>query len=614
MANPPFMDITKITDVLLRQDAVSTYQVKADISSVLTDAEPNYDYLGSSSGGAIPYDLPNPVADLPVATVAEVLRYTTYVAYVGRGAMFDHTLPGYLSVANRAGLQAGNADFTVTGFFRTTDATSTRTIASKWGATLANQEWVIEHLGTGNLQARYTGSADVSPTVIGDVAVTTNTFHRVVFWQDTVANTINFQIDNNAPISAARPTGGLRAGTTSFQLAAANGGVTYSGVLDSWAVFNRVLTVAERTWLWNSGSGRCFAALGEAGTDGVALPTSLGPWWDLEETTGSRTDANGTDALAVVDDVFYSTGVTGFLARSASIGGVDLVVVRADEFTVGDVMSLHNGVADDYSRVTGISGKTLRLGSPLRHTFSPETAAVIRTYSVVDATAETTTNTTTGVVTISGTENQGGRYYIGHTRAVVGAHTIRIIETDQTVGNTLPATGTEVATAATAVERTFIGSANTASAFSVSAAIPVIPGKDLRRVWFVPVLTAGSVRSRILGSAFVDVVTPPTPPTVSIASFTNNQIVYKVVRKGHGDRVSVYRKEHGHDDIEYVADVEDVDYDGLVVGPTVPANKIYNIRAISFKEISISNVEEKHFVRQEQPSPASTTTDSWTLS
>lgn len=115
------------------------------------------------------------------------------------------------------------------------------------------------------------GNGSSSATVSGDPNFTFvnpphNVWHYVVAWHDPVSDTINYQIDNGTPLTTSW-SGGTADEGGEFQL----GGFTawsipWSGNIDEVGFWKKALTLDERTWLYNSGSGRSYADIvAEAG-------------------------------------------------------------------------------------------------------------------------------------------------------------------------------------------------------------------------------------------------------------------------------------------------------------------------------------------------------------
>jgi hypothetical protein len=83
----------------------------------------------------------------------------------------------------------------------------------------------------------------------------------LIAWHDDSANTLYLQINDGTPDSASF-SGSITDGSGDFMVGSRNGTERhYDGLIDEVAIFDDVLTSAERTWLYNSGSGRSYTDL-----------------------------------------------------------------------------------------------------------------------------------------------------------------------------------------------------------------------------------------------------------------------------------------------------------------------------------------------------------------
>ena len=88
------------------------------------------------------------------------------------------------------------------------------------------------------------------------------TWFFLVLWFDTTANTWNMTVNNSTTSSAATGSNAPSTSTTAFTFGAHAGpGAYYDGRLDQWGFWKRVLTSAEKTYLYNSGNGRTYAEI-----------------------------------------------------------------------------------------------------------------------------------------------------------------------------------------------------------------------------------------------------------------------------------------------------------------------------------------------------------------
>ena len=81
-------------------------------------------------------------------------------------------------------------------------------------------------------------------------------WHQVIAWHDSIANTLNIQVDNSA-VSSLSDSGGAKDTTYPMMVGAHSDGPTgFSGFIDELVYYKRVLTKNERAWFYNGGLGR----------------------------------------------------------------------------------------------------------------------------------------------------------------------------------------------------------------------------------------------------------------------------------------------------------------------------------------------------------------------
>ena len=175
-----------------------------------------------------------------------------------------HVRPG-----DDALLSTGDIDFTLAGWLRFD--TLAGTLASKYDAA-ANSEYGIYY---GAFVAnRFTFTVrDAANTVSTSRAATTfglpvvTTWYLIIGWHDSVANTLNIQVNNGAVDSQAYALGVCDSAAT-FRIGcfAAAGSALMNGRIGptmfwkSAAGGGGVLTAAQRTALYNAGAGLTYAA------------------------------------------------------------------------------------------------------------------------------------------------------------------------------------------------------------------------------------------------------------------------------------------------------------------------------------------------------------------
>jgi len=175
------------------------------------------------------------------------------------------------SRASNASVQVADIDFTVAGWINIANKDVPRTIAAKWNSGAANsREFFLDYDSTLD-RFRFTVSPNNSSAAIAVAnafgSPSSNTWIFVIGWHDSVANTINVQVNNGTVDSLSHATG-VFAGTADFTIGLINfAGIVRRmlGQLDEVGFWKRTLTADERTQLYNSGNGLSYDAFGGSG-------------------------------------------------------------------------------------------------------------------------------------------------------------------------------------------------------------------------------------------------------------------------------------------------------------------------------------------------------------
>ena len=248
------------------------------------------------------------------------------VSMAGRAAQFTAADSESLSIADNAAMSTGDIDFSWAGWVYLDDKSADRQIAGKWDTASNNREWNVGYDNTGD-RFRFIVSPDGTSTNTSVDAdnlgsPSTGRWYFIVVWHDATANTINIQVDNGTVDSVAHTTG-LSDQGGAFELGARNGGAAdfFDGRMVAGAFWKKVLTAAERTWLYHEGNGRIYGDIGRTG-DGSALKTSLQSWHELDEASGTRVDAHGSNDLTDNNTVTDAEGITNNLVWSGRLDSI----------------------------------------------------------------------------------------------------------------------------------------------------------------------------------------------------------------------------------------------------------------------------------------------------
>ena len=156
-------------------------------------------------------------------------------------------------------------------------------------------------------------------TAVTTISATTNlgtaTWHLCILTADRSGNA-QFYIDNGAAEGAASivSQNGTLANAIAFQVGAGFSGSAdrfFGGRLVSVALWGKLLSAAERTFLHRDGDGVRYRDIGLTG-DGSTLKTSLLAWYDLQEASGNRADSENSITLTDTNTVTDAKGISNY--------------------------------------------------------------------------------------------------------------------------------------------------------------------------------------------------------------------------------------------------------------------------------------------------------------
>jgi len=206
-------------------------------------------------------------------TLTDENTVTTATAVVGaNAALFDDANTEKLTRANGAeAWHLNTADFTIAAWVKFTafDTGAPQMIFSTGGSTNTNEghEVGVDAVGQDSYIQMSNGTTRIRDTTTPfDIAspLATATWYYFIWEFDRSAN-VTIMVNDSAQSSFAMDISSQSAddiaGSYELRLgtrASANGRFL-NGALDEVAIWNRVLTSAEKTWLYNSGSGRAYS-------------------------------------------------------------------------------------------------------------------------------------------------------------------------------------------------------------------------------------------------------------------------------------------------------------------------------------------------------------------
>lgn len=166
-------------------------------------------------------------------------------------------------------LSFGDEDFTIGGWFLLDNKTTSQALIAKYDATNNDREYELYYNQPSDrfifVTAGGTGAASDATTVtannLGSPSLAT--WYFILGWHDAVNNEIAIQVNNGTADTNAH-TIGCNDNISRFYIGGdddATPGNLLDGDADEVMVWGRLLTAAEKTWLYNSGSGRGYSEL-----------------------------------------------------------------------------------------------------------------------------------------------------------------------------------------------------------------------------------------------------------------------------------------------------------------------------------------------------------------
>jgi hypothetical protein len=206
---------------------------------------------------------------------------------IGNAAQFASANSEYLSIADNAAVSMGDIDFTLCGWSYLTDTGGYHELFGKFGSSVYEYT-VLYHSAANRFRFYVSNDGTNTSYVTADNygAVSANQWAYVCAWHDAVANTINIQV-NDGTVNSASYSTGVYNGAASFMIGARQSAFYYTGNLDEVALYKKVLSADEKTWLYNSGNGRAFCEV--AGNCATATPTASNTPTNTATNTATNT-------------------------------------------------------------------------------------------------------------------------------------------------------------------------------------------------------------------------------------------------------------------------------------------------------------------------------------
>ena len=159
----------------------------------------------------------------------------------------------YLDIIDNAAMSVGDIDFTFTVWVKADVLTNNTGLLGKWGVVA---EYALFFISS-RFRFAVKNSSDVQTNVDANSlgAPSTGTYYFIVCGHDSVTNKIFIQV-NNGTVDEAVTSTGVRDGANNFYIAKYTSAADeWDGLVDEVGFWKRYLSLAERTALYNGGTG-----------------------------------------------------------------------------------------------------------------------------------------------------------------------------------------------------------------------------------------------------------------------------------------------------------------------------------------------------------------------
>jgi hypothetical protein len=234
---------------------------------------------------------------------------------LGNAATFAAANTEYLSRSSEANLQMSTADIYF-GVWVYTSCASTCTIAAKGNGT-TKYEYILMLSADQKPAFFIYNASDGNAGVNWATSLTASTWYWVEAWTNKASSTIYINVNNGTPASATWTGARDNASTDPFLVGQRNSTNYYSGNIDDFVFYKRILTADERAWLYNSGSGRTYCDVAVCAT-ATATATNTATATATNTATNTATSTATFTATATVPSATFTNTSTATATDTAT--------------------------------------------------------------------------------------------------------------------------------------------------------------------------------------------------------------------------------------------------------------------------------------------------------
>jgi hypothetical protein len=212
----------------------------------------------------------------------------------------DFTSASSQSLSNTSASLKTTTAFSVGCWFNVDGSGTTETIMNRWKSSGNNRSWLIQRFSDNKLYGFFSDNGTTQTGSIDMGAISTDTWYFIVLVWDGSANMKMSLNGSNFTTTGETASYG---GTADFYIGGRSDLSEYfDGTIDGAFFYDKALTQAQVTALYNSGSGVAYDNLT------ADQLTSLVSWWELNETSGNRSDSHGANTLTDNNSVGFALG------------------------------------------------------------------------------------------------------------------------------------------------------------------------------------------------------------------------------------------------------------------------------------------------------------------
>jgi hypothetical protein len=138
-------------------------------------------------------------------------------------------------------ISGGDVDFTLAGHVYLNSTANVMVIANKGLASSSIRDYVLYYNTSNSKFTFLVGNGTVSGAVSSNETITAGQWYTVIAWHDSVANTLNIQVNNGSVASVSYSAGSMDS-TYPLSIGAHRDGATgLDGRIDEFALYKRVL-------------------------------------------------------------------------------------------------------------------------------------------------------------------------------------------------------------------------------------------------------------------------------------------------------------------------------------------------------------------------------------